>query len=205
MVADILFRSNTERSAWNVVLPKYNGDDEYEMGYLTAAKLVGRIAIYSPSHTDTLVYPIVFLYRHHIEIKIKALVEEGWYLRPDGEQFPLDRLTRSHNLEELGGYLNDTLVEIGLFSKGDQLLDAIGSYVTQIQKIDPKADAFRYSYTRTSAHRNRFAKSFQGMETINIIDFCASVEKLTTCLEAIGCEIKLKMNEYRDWLAILTN
>jgi hypothetical protein len=65
----------------------------YIDGYKKAAdKLVNDM----DSHIDLLVYPIVFLYRHHVEISLKEMIESGDFLL--GTKF---NKTKTHGLNSL--------------------------------------------------------------------------------------------------------
>ena len=74
---DKLFADNKDFWQLNACIDKFNGIAAYASGYLEAAKLLARIVIYAQRHMDTLVYPIIYLYRHYLEIQLKDLIRTG--------------------------------------------------------------------------------------------------------------------------------
>src|ERR1043165_9459178 len=73
-----------------------HGLDLFAEGYKTAADILVKQVVECASHQDTLVYPIVFLYRQHIELRFKEIIREGLSLLDEGQDFP-----RTHRLDEL--------------------------------------------------------------------------------------------------------
>jgi hypothetical protein len=51
--------------------------DLFAEGYKTAADILVKQVVEHSSHQDTLVYPIVFLYQQHIELRFKEIIREG--------------------------------------------------------------------------------------------------------------------------------
>src|SRR5712671_6183891 len=82
---DALFRSVTaseadeddwETNAW----VRGATDYAYAEGYRRAARILADHVIQNRWDIDFLVYPIVFLYRHNIELQFKRLIPDGAFL-----------------------------------------------------------------------------------------------------------------------------
>ena len=100
-------------------------------------RLVNSVADRSGT-ADTLFFPIVFLYRHYIELRLKSLLHDGHRL--------LDReyvQESEHRLSRLWPEVRAILVELWPAGSEEDLA-AIDSLITQFEKIDPRSTTFRY-------------------------------------------------------------
>ncbi|MEP1141689.1 MAG: hypothetical protein ABJH44_15835, partial [Balneola sp.] len=52
----------------------------YSEGYKQAGDILSKRLQKNRNGLDFLVYPLIFLYRHHIELELKIIVKEGSYL-----------------------------------------------------------------------------------------------------------------------------
>src|SRR5438046_1459252 len=78
---DVLFRTNSEFSEANTRVPD-SGDSgyAYARGYRIAARELALQALKMEWEQDFLVFPIAFLYRHHIELTLKRVIILGAFL-----------------------------------------------------------------------------------------------------------------------------
>lgn len=90
------------------------------------------------SGQDMLVFPIMFAYRHHLELMIKAVIKEGRrHLGCTGDY------TYTHDLMRLWSECREILEAI--FPDDDtEPLDATEHILTQLTKVDPDSQSFRY-------------------------------------------------------------
>src|SRR4051812_21456846 len=88
----------TAEDWWNNACLNYawNGWHIYALGYKEAADTLVSHVNDRGRNQDTLVYPIVFLYRQYLELALKDLIREGRSLEDIAEPFP-----RSHRIDEL--------------------------------------------------------------------------------------------------------
>lgn len=123
----------------NACLDWYHDPTElYIVGYKEAGdSLVNTVADRSGT-ADSLIFPIVFLYRHYIELRLKSLLHDGLRL--------LDREYKQkseHQLSKLWPKVRDILVELWPDeNKGD--LAALDSLINQFEQVDPRSTTFRY-------------------------------------------------------------
>lgn len=116
----------------------YGGADYlYTEGYRLAADvLIGHIE-QTGWDQDTLVYPIVFLYRQHLELALKSIRRQAQLLldlpSSDGPGHKLDRLWRECRplLEQL-------------FDDEPVSLQAFEDRIAEFSELDPTSTAFRY-------------------------------------------------------------
>jgi hypothetical protein len=111
----------------------------YIEGYRRAADLLAEhIISRSERGIDCLVYPIVFLYRQHLELRLKAIILEGNQL--------LDRecaLPITYNILLLWSQCKSLVKEI--WPEGnDEELEAVHSCMEEFHDIDKNSISFRY-------------------------------------------------------------
>ena len=92
------------------------------------------------SQLDAIIYPIVFLYRHYIELSLKQIVKLGSPLMPEGKPASLDH----HNLLDLWSSARPIIEK--LCSESDVAhVEEAGRIILAFSEIDPNSEAFRYA------------------------------------------------------------
>ena len=126
------WRMNTCRDMY------HDHSELYIIGYKDAADLLVKTVASGQGTADSLIFPIVFLYRHYIELRLKSLLKDGHRL--------LDREYNEkpgHQLSKLWLNVRDILVEIWP-EEDKRQFDAVGSLIEQFEKVDPRSTSFRY-------------------------------------------------------------
>ena len=79
---DLLFRDDLPDWHNNACLNVTWGDDQigYTEGYRRGARLLVEHVVENAQDQDYLVYPIIFLYRHHIELALKGIIRRAPFL-----------------------------------------------------------------------------------------------------------------------------
>lgn len=114
-------------------------------GYFKAGKLLAEESERKPFEVNYLIYPMMFNYRHGLEVAMKEIIMEygghsGIYLSED----------KDHNLLELWK-LYQQLSE-GLNPQGGDATDkAVGLIIQDFHSLDKGAVAFRYSANKNGA------------------------------------------------------
>jgi hypothetical protein len=120
----------------------------YTLGYRRAAEQLSRYALANQRECSSLAYPIVFLYRHHIELALKRII----YCIPavlrrnltDQEKKNLG----NHRLDLIWADLEpifESICEAVNWGKPEaDDLEGIRDYVSQISAVDPLSMNFRY-------------------------------------------------------------
>lgn len=102
---------------------------------------------------DMLVFPIIFLYRHYLELSIKAQIRECQLLlgvkRPAHPQSQAQRILASqgHDLDGLWKYLQQLMPQV-YPTLPDSAVSEIDRVVTAFTRLDPHGDEARYPLTR---------------------------------------------------------
>jgi hypothetical protein len=135
---DILFRSDEDpqSDAWlNWAL---RGWDAYASGYLEAANLLVEKALETGQRTDTLIYPMAFLYRHYLELRLKEIIVQSRGLLAGQSDFK-----REHRLLVLWNSVR--LILENVWPNGPTIdLNAVENVILQFHDLDSKSEAFRY-------------------------------------------------------------
>lgn len=155
-----------------------NQDYGYIEGYRRSADILVNYIQNKMRDQDILIYPIVFLYRHHIELRLKELIKKGCDLLDDDSQ--LGKL--DHDIEVLWIKCRKILEKICPESKKD--LQRIGKIIKQFHEIDPNSFNFRY-LTDKKGKRSINPE----LKSINIKEFSNSLREAVDLLEGASCQI----------------
>lgn len=129
------------------------GDDyACREGYLRGAQILVRAAAETKFDQDFLVYPIVFLYRHYIELALKEIIRRAPYLiggqLTENERKHLD----GHRLDLLWNDFKPLSTAITRVGGWDDLpqedIRGIDDYIRQISEVDPNSYALRYARSK---------------------------------------------------------
>jgi len=147
----------------------------YVIGYKEAGDILVKDVAERRGRADTLIFPIVFLYRHYIELRLKSLLKDGCrLLNREHEQKPV------HRLSKLWKEVRSILVELWLNHDEDEL-KAMDMLIAQFEAIDPKSTSFRYS---KDLNGNNSLQSLQiKSPRVNIRNLADVVDGMSTILD----------------------
>lgn len=151
----------------------------YAEGYKEAAGiLVKQIeACARGAVQDTLVYPIVFLYRQYIELAIKALLKDARRLQDIEKEFPTH-----HRIYELWLDCRGLLKDI-CPGDSEKELDQITRLIKEFSSIDPDSFAFRYPEDKKGK------PSIDGLTHINLRVLRETMEGISNLLSGAHDQI----------------
>lgn len=118
----------------------------YARGYARAAKLVSEAVIASVHFPDYEAYPVVFLYRHALELYLKSLIYKlslvgGFRGIPD----LYSRLYNRHDLRELADRVSKALhILLPTDSELAKVVDRIVTTSNEFSQIDSDSYSYRY-------------------------------------------------------------
>lgn len=187
------------RDWWHNACLNYLPDDWelYAIGYKQAADVLVEYIKACQSHQDSLVFPIVFLYRQYLELRLKQLIKDGNHLLDRAEDFE-----DTHDLEKLWGDCKSVLE--GIEPKPEKKeLDAIDNLISQFCKVDPGFFSFRYSVTKKDQKTKERARSLPtDLKHINLRNLKEVMSKISNFLDgasdmiSVYSEHKSEMEEY---------
>lgn len=118
--------------------PDRHGLDEYSSGYKQAADILATRVISAGRDTERLILPIMFLYRHYLELRLKELNTTGHELLSKKGELP-----GGHSLMNLWAEARRILEEVWPAGSKKEL-HAMDVIIREFDKIDPEGVAFRY-------------------------------------------------------------
>ncbi len=162
----------------------------YPTGYKIAADKLIHLAINEPHNADFLVFPIVFLYRQYLELRLKQLIFDGSKLLGVSADFPI-----THRIDLLWEKCKPVLNSIKLDNDDEvawRVAEGIGiveSCILEFGRIDPNSVAFRYPADK------EHNPSLQGLHTINIRHFGESMNNVANYLDAVTLSLTFSLGE----------
>ena len=183
---DILFQSGDDW--WHNACLNYANDawDLYATGYKDAGDILAEHVFETPHDADVLVYPITFLYRHYLELRLKEMIVAGRALldhTPD--------LQHVHQLDMLWCSCRTILEKVWPESpRGD--LDAVEDCIRQFSKIDPQSMSFRYPATKDGK------PTLPSLQHINIRNLQEVMARISSFLEGASMGISVYLDDKRS-------
>lgn len=173
-------------------LPDELGVQYYSDGFRSAARrLVEDLMEKSDVHlmVDVVVYPVVFLYRHHLELLLKLLIVAGRRFLSESDDQPF-----GHCLDKLWMTARPSMERC--FDDADwSQNDIVTSLMAELSALDPNGEAARYPES------NKGTKHFQELTLLNVRHFADVAERLSEYLSAVVDVIEITVSERREWEA----
>lgn len=106
-------------------------------GYRKSADALVQQAIEDFREADYLVFPIVFLYRHALELNLKYIINHY------GHHVGIDPIWNTHEFERLWPKFLEVLDGFGTLDP-DQADRIVGGIIAEFGNLDPRSFSFRY-------------------------------------------------------------
>ena len=133
-------------------------------GYKRAADLLVERAISNRAHRDFLVYPIIFCYRHYLEIQLKCQLHDY------GGLVGIEADWEHHAFEKLWPSYQEMLRRFG--PGDDQAIQMVADCVAAFAEIDPSSFSFRYP---TGKRGLRLDTPMTNLDLMNLYEVMGSV------------------------------
>lgn len=169
----------------------HDGWSLYAAGYKDAADLLVKGVEANGSGQDTLVYPVLFLYRQYLELQLKDLIRQARRLLDKPGSFPT-----GHHIGNLWQVCHELLSEV---FPNDSVaeLNEIARLIGEFAAVDPTSEAFRYPQDRKGN------ATLPGIRYINLRNVREVVEKISFILggaEAqVGEHLSIKQDMEREF------
>lgn len=156
----------------NALLEQWaQGFSLYAEGYKKGADIIVEKVRETGWEQDYLVYPVCFLYRQYIELRLKELIDLGRRLYKGSEGFP-----EIHKLEDLWCECRPLLEQA--FPEGDnEDLDVIEGCIKEFVSVDPLSQSFRYPRDKKGT------PSLRGLRQINLKNVSDVMKRLAGLLD----------------------
>ena len=168
-----------------------NGDHyAYKAGYRRGAEILIEHVCEHGHDQDVLVYPIIFLYRHHVELMLKRIIKRVLYVIDGRLNKKLREHIGKHRLDLLWEDLSEMLpafYEAAGWDESDAVqVEGIESYIRQLSELDADSFSFRYSHSKkgkTSLPRN--------LKNVNLRNFGVLMGRLADYLYGMDEAVSL--------------
>ena len=157
---------------------------DYTTGYKDAADLLVEHVERRGWPAAKLRFPILFLYRQHLELIVKNLIRRCRRRLGSNEDFP-----KHHDLHRLWQACAGLLYEISPSACGDDVRET-GRLFEEISGLDPDADAFRFPERKTGTLSPAHALDFD-LSSVREI-----VEKISFFLDCIDTSITVEHDAF---------
>ncbi len=162
----------------------------YAAGYRDAAEILVSQVTATGHHADSLVYPIMFLYRQYIELRLKHIAVAAARLVDD--DLPSEGVLLSHDLERLWAHCRAALEKDGGGPASD--LENAERTLKQLIWADRGSYAFRYA---TDKKGNRsLPPELRGIDLGHIREVMSGVSNL---LEGITDHLDYQQELKDEW------
>ena len=150
-------------------------DGIHLIGFKRAADVLVEAAKTDDRNPDDLFFPVAYLYRHHLELKLKELVRLG---RDSGSLDGCDNILGEHNLHKLWNKAKQLIQQVWPDSPDDDL-NAVEHMILEFHQCDRTSQAFRYPRDKKGA-----AHSHAGLQRVDLVSLKTAVDAVSTYLEA---------------------
>ncbi len=166
-----------------------NGDPiAYKEGYRRGAEVLIRTVQETQRNQDYLVYPIIFMYRHHIELALKRVIMRAPHLIERSLTNEEKQHLGKHRLDSLWQDLKPMIPAIcnaALWSEpAREDLDGIDDYIRQLSELD--VDSFSFRFPRSKKGRRSLPKH---LKNINLRHFGETMGRLADYLYGLDATI----------------
>ena len=172
---------------FNAVLDHWTGvGDFHAAGYRQAAEILLRRFLADPEGTacerDSLVLPVLFLFRHYLELRFKDIIVYGQVLSGQPAQW-----RHGHDLESLWAEVQD-LCNVVYGSPASAEFVSVGECVSDLRQLDPNSESFRYPRDRNG--RPLFEHLVIGLKALS-----ATVASIGDCLDGISMDMSVRVQD----------
>lgn len=159
----------------------------YVEGYRIAAEKLVDEFLSTQSERDTLIYPIVFLYRHYIEIQLKEIIQTGSVLLNEKR-----KLAKGHKLFPLWLIVKIIINKIWISDTHNKIIYEVEEIIKSVCMIDTKSDSFRYPFD------NKGQQTLKGITVINVRELKENITPLVQFLDGVASAISAYQDNKDD-------
>jgi hypothetical protein len=153
--------------------------------YKRAADLLIERAVNDRAHRDYLVYPVIFCYRHFLELQMKCFLHEY------GELVDIGANWTDHELDKVWPSFREMLRRFG---NGDEdAIQVVADCVADFAEVDPRSFNFRYP---TGRKGKPLIHAIEHLDLLNLYNVMGSVSSFFMGLEGSLDERKEAQTSY---------
>lgn len=159
----------------------------YAEGYRDAAEQLYATWQASKGCPDYIIFPMVFLYRHYVELRLKELLQAADSLLELPRDWQCD-----HNLDYLWNLLRPRLAQISP-SEPDRDSQNAGRLIAELSARDKTSFAFRYPVDKSGNSNTR------DLDHLDVDNFVRAMRQLAAFLDGASMAISVYLDEQPNW------
>jgi hypothetical protein len=152
-------------------------------GYLRGARRIIDSLSGDGREADFLVYPVVYLYRHWFELRLKDIIQGGRILLQEGSGYP-----HNHGLHHLWPIARALMEKVWSESERPPQFDLINAAVADFRKFDSDSQSFRYPFNTGGLH------PLAALRKVDLEHFSDQMEKIAEFLDAAATGISVYLD-----------
>ena len=160
----------------------------YTIGYKEAADRLANTIFEERQLQDALIYPICFLYRQYIELRLKEIIRSGRTLIEEGKGFP-----QHHKISILYQTAKEIIKKVFSDDSEPPDLSFVDHIISEYSQIDPESFSFRYPYDKSG--RNLL----QGTTHINVRHLSENIKSFGEVIDNISFAISVYLDQKREF------
>ena len=126
-----------------------------------------------------MVFPIIFLYRQYLDLRLKQIIRDGFRLLDDDREFP-----KKHELDKLWQICKSILEKIEPKASHNDI-EAVDEAIGQFCTLDPSSEAFRYPIKKSG--ERSLPADLQYINLRNLADVMGKLTNFFDTAEEIVC------------------
>lgn len=180
---------NTSNCEFNAVTNKhYVSMSLYIRGYKESTELLINSVVEGNSSPDSLIYPIMYSYRHYLELSFKNLFWVCTQITKKSDDFLIEknhslRFKKYNSIHNLENLWNETLILLKIIDKNlpEELTAQIQQTVDEFTKLDSFSTSFRYPENKN------WDTSLGDQEYINVNSVAKNFVETSKLIEQLSC------------------
>jgi hypothetical protein len=144
----------------------------YAIGYKDAADALIDRTFEKDSGADLQFYPIAFLYRQYLELRLKQLLISGGHLVYDES-----KLTHGHDLRRHWAEVRKILESVWPATHTEEM-DALGRCIEELCQLDAKSMSFRYPVDKEGQ------PTLLGLDRVDLENLKRVMDRISSLLDA---------------------
>lgn len=162
-------------------------------GYRLAADTLVEHVKETGRSQDFLVYPIVFLYRHYLELLLKQIIVDGRELLDSKTGFPTH-----HRLSDLWNEAKG-LTRRTWKTQDPPEMSKVDHVIAEFARLDPDGESFRYAFKKDGQ------STLPPIQHINLRHLADSLRGVSQLLEGVSAGIAVYLDNQREMTAYYGN
>jgi hypothetical protein len=141
--------------------------------------------------------PVVFLYRHSLELLLKDILMTGLPLRHGSPQAK-SIVELGHDLKQLCGACETLLKEVSLWAEWRESFDTLGTVISEFASVDVGSFSFRYPIAKDGTSASLRANRQDSGFAFDLKHFCQTMDELLRVLHGLACEVEVLVQRSQD-------